>query len=180
MTEPHFSKQKSSCLFTAVSRHSTCRHFFREICVFQNRTSDAKDLGVDPEMLSTDSYLTDFIENSAGPVSVIQNRTKQTTWRHTLSEESCVPLPGTNHAAEAHLLHLGSPWKTFSHHCQARHLSWVSHISCSEYSVWLHRKGIVVNLCTVGRPPHSSFCSGQAFVILPLVPVHGGLPSSSV
>lgn len=79
MTEPHFSKPKSSCLFTAVSRHGTCRHFFREICVEKHRTSDAKDLGVDPEMLSTDSYQTDFIENSAGPVSVIQNRTKQTT-----------------------------------------------------------------------------------------------------
>lgn len=64
MTEPHFSKQKSSCSFTAVSRHSTCRHFFREICVFQNRMSDAKELGVDPEMLSTDSYLTNFTENS--------------------------------------------------------------------------------------------------------------------
>lgn len=173
MTEPHFSKQKGSCLFTAVSRHSTCRHFFREICVFQNRTGDTKDLGVDPEVLSTDSYQTDFIEDSAGPISVIQNQTKQTTWRHTLSKE-------TKHVAEAHSLHLGSPRKAFSHHCQARHLSWVPHTSCSEYSVWLHRKGIVVNLCTVGRPPHSSFCSGQAFVIPPLVPVHGGLPSSSV
>lgn len=55
---------------------------------------------------------------------------------------------------------------TLDHHKKSFHItvrldmSQVPHISCSESSVWLYRKGITVNLCMVERFPYSSFCSG--------------------
>lgn len=156
-SEPHLSKQKDTCLFTAASLYSTWRHFFREICIFQNRTGDSQDVGVDPEVLSTKSYQTNFTENSAGLGAVVHYQAKWTTWRHTLSKESSVPLPW----AKQRPTHFTLDCHTEGFHTTVGpDISWVPHVSWSEYSVWLHRKGIVMSLCTVGRSP---FVQGGLF-----------------
>lgn len=126
--EPHLSKQKGTCLFAAALLYSTCRHFFWEICGFENRWAILK-------MTEQILFLPNRLHREQWQAHSDTKQTRQTTWRHLLPIQRCVALHRAKRVAEAHTFHLGSPQKEFSHHCWARNVPSTTYQLFREFSV---------------------------------------------